>query len=258
MVPRLHLPLVEPEDVIRHLGKQERHWKAGRSARALVQSWGGRDTFPDSIHSLLATHTRFRSAQLVDAFLERQVDLGTSGRPSQTDLLAIIGIGAEIAVMGVEAKAGEPFGKYVHEWNDGSAGKRTRLRALCNTLGLTEESATPLRYQLLHRTVSTVIEAQRYRSRFAILIVQSFGDDEKSFGDFTRYINAVGLRGNFERGVLTEVRNCDGVDLFAGWADDSTSVDRDHVRCFNKLRAYANDLARYADVLRRWCDKQHV
>jgi hypothetical protein len=29
VIARLHLPLIEPEDVVRHLGHQERHWKAG-------------------------------------------------------------------------------------------------------------------------------------------------------------------------------------------------------------------------------------
>src|SRR6266567_2086766 len=90
MLPRLHLPLLRPEDVVRHLGSQERHWKAGRSAYALTKLWCGQERLPRSVQSILATQPTFGSAQLIDAFLERQVDLGTAGRPSQTDLLAIV------------------------------------------------------------------------------------------------------------------------------------------------------------------------
>jgi Domain of unknown function (DUF6946) len=64
----------------------------------------------------LRSHPAFQSAELVDAFMERQVDLGSEGRPSQTDLLAVVGLDEGLAIVAVEGKAGEPFGKFVHEW----------------------------------------------------------------------------------------------------------------------------------------------
>jgi hypothetical protein len=45
---------------------------------------------------------------------------------------------------------------------------------LCATLGLNTSDVGGLRYQLLHRTASAVYEAQRYRSRRAIMLVHSF------------------------------------------------------------------------------------
>jgi hypothetical protein len=105
-IPHLHLPLIEPEDVVRHLGKQERHWKEGRSAHALVQIWSKTNGFPKAIASILHASPAFKSAKLVDAFLERQVDLRTDGRHSQTDLLAVTSLDNSIAIVAVEGKAG--------------------------------------------------------------------------------------------------------------------------------------------------------
>jgi hypothetical protein len=155
MIPRLYVPVLEPEDVVRHLGKQEEHWKEGRSAQALATAWFESNAFPPSIESVLRSNPVFQSAELIDAFMEREVDLGSKGRPSQTDLLAIAGISDErLAIVAVEGKAGETFGERVAEWLDGSDGKQARLKGLCAILDLKEGRAKPLRYQLLHRTAS--------------------------------------------------------------------------------------------------------
>ena len=130
MIPRLYVPLLEPEDVIRHLGKQEEQWKEGRSAHALATVWSESNCFPPQVKAALQTIPAFQTAELVDAFLERQVHLGSKGRHSQTDLLAIAGIGNDqLAVIAVEGKAGETFGERVAEWFDGSDGKKRGWRA---------------------------------------------------------------------------------------------------------------------------------
>jgi hypothetical protein len=72
--------MLEPEDVIRHLGKEEKHWKHGRSAHALAQSWFGANSLPVSVKSVLSQHPVFSSVELIDAFLEREVDIRTAGR----------------------------------------------------------------------------------------------------------------------------------------------------------------------------------
>src|SRR5215217_6488778 len=144
-IPRLYVPMLEAEDVIRHLGKEEKHWKLGYSAHALAQAWFHANDFPPAVKSFLSQHPLFSSATLVDAFLEREVDLKTAGRPSQTDLLAIIGLEKRTAILAVEGKVDESFGEVVCEWLGKSDTKRTRLEGLCQTLGLTIEQALPLR-----------------------------------------------------------------------------------------------------------------
>jgi hypothetical protein len=136
MIPRLHVPVLEPEDVVRHLGEQEKHWKEGCSAHALAYSWHGQKSFPASIDSLLKSHPAFQSADLIDAFLERQTDLESRGTPSQTDLLAIVGLDSGLAAIAVEGKAGEPAGELVKQWLKKGGKREARLKHLCETLEL--------------------------------------------------------------------------------------------------------------------------
>ena len=135
MIPRLHVPVTEPEDVVKHLGGQEKHWKEGRSAHAIASLWFKHNDFPPRIRALFEAHPKFKSAELVDAFFEREVDLQSIGRPSQTALLAVAAVSDRIALVGVEGKAGERFGQRVSDWND-SPGKEARLDSLCKMLGL--------------------------------------------------------------------------------------------------------------------------
>ena len=255
-IPRLHLPMIEPEDVVRHLGKEEKHWKARRSAHALTNLWFAANALPSSVQSIFAGHPIFRSAVLIDAFFERQVDLGTAGRHSQTDLLAIVGLESQIAIVAVEGKAGESFGQYVREWRDGSAGKERRLQALCATLCISVEAAMPLRYQLLHRAASAIYEAKRYRSKLSIMLIQSFSDDDESFADFAAFLRTIGLTNDAKRGVLFGPVECDGQSFYAGWIDEKPPKKGEGLSYLDDLRLYADKLSLWCDRVRGWVDSR--
>lgn len=258
MIPRLHLPLIEPEDVIRHLGHQERHWKEGRSAHALTRLWASHNGLPQSIRSILQDHPIFQSAELIDGFLERQVDIGSAGRPSQTDLLALVGLDKRIATVAIEGKAGEPFGKLVAKWLDGSETKNRRLEVLCATLGLSTEQALPLRYQLLHRAASAVYEAKRYRTDLAGILVHSFDDDHLGFSDFSEFLRALGAKES-SAGVLSGPFACEGVSLYAGWVNDEAPKGGSPSAYLADLSDYASRLSQWCDRVRAWCEaKQHA
>jgi hypothetical protein len=252
-IPRLYVPLIEPEDVVRHLGKQEIHWKEGRSAHALTQLWSRKNGFPTSIATVLKSHPVFKSAELIDAFLERQVDLGTAGRPSQTDLLATVGLDQGIAIVAVEGKAGESFGEHVEKWLDESASKKARLDKLCKTLGLTSDKARPLRYQLLHRSASAIYEAKRYRTDIAAILIHSFGDPTKSFPDFSAFLQVLGVKEVRPR-TLEGPFSCDGVSLYAGWVQDEAPKGLTPSDYLDDLRNYASRLSQWCDRVRAWCD----
>lgn len=129
---RIAVPLLRPEDVIPHLGKPI-HWKQGRSAKSLADSWFFSGGIPAAIADLLSQSERLAGAELLEAWLERETDL-QDGRttPSQTDLLALLAIGDKLAVLGIEAKVDESFGPLVSEWlASGSEGKADRLERLC-------------------------------------------------------------------------------------------------------------------------------
>jgi hypothetical protein len=90
------VPLLKPEDVIPHLGKPT-HWKDGRSAKAVAESWFYANDIPASVRALLEQAEEYCGVELIDAWLERCVDLGDGNRPTQTDLMAVLGIGDRLA-----------------------------------------------------------------------------------------------------------------------------------------------------------------
>ena len=144
--------IARPEDVIPYLAKQERHWRKGYSAYELAYSWIGAEGIPGLVGFVLDTCPDYAGAVLVEGLFERDVDLRTPGRRSQTDLLAFVKLRHGDAVISVEGKVDEPFGDRVSAWNDHSPGKERRLAALCRSLGLRVVDVEDIRYQLLHRT----------------------------------------------------------------------------------------------------------
>lgn len=220
---RIHVPLTRPEDVIPHLGSPS-HWQPGRSAKLVADAWFSSNPMPPSVASVLSTDPIFSKATVLDAFLERCVDIGDGGRPSQTDLMAIVRLENTIGVLAVEAKVDEPFGPTVDEWlaqsTEGGSGRQRRLTLLCALLGLNSDLVGKLRYQLIHRTASAVIEAGRYRAPQAAMVVQSFCPRRSWFEDYRAFAAALGL-GDAVPGSMTSTKQCGEVVLRLGWVADA-------------------------------------
>lgn len=218
-LPRIHVPLLKPEDVIPHLGKPT-HWKEGRSAKAVAESWFWANDIPPPVRAALEQAPEYRGAELIDAWLERCVDLGDGQRPTQTDLMAVLGIGDELAVLAVEAKVDESFGPTVEEWlAEASEAKRRRLDYLAGLFGLDPAACGLLRYQFLHRTASAILEARRYRAKYAVMLVQSYCPNRSGLGDFVSFVGAAGQPG-LEPGRLSAAMDVSGVSLRVGWVAD--------------------------------------
>jgi hypothetical protein len=220
MICRLHVPLVKPEDVIPHLAKQELHWRAGYSAQELAVAWSSsRNDFPPAVRAVLKTAPEYARAEFVDGFFEREVELGSPGRNSQTDLMVIAGLDDEIGIIAVEGKVEESFAEPVATWNS-APGKQRRLERLCKTLGLDAAGVGSIRYQLLHRTASAIYEAKRYRCRHALLLVHSFSSAHRWFDDFAAFSRAMQLP--TERPDECSIaKACEGVSLRLAWASDT-------------------------------------
>jgi hypothetical protein len=213
-------PLSRPEDVIRLLGQQELHWKERYSAYETAHSWFDAQDLPASVRATLESDPTYAGAKLRKAFFEKQTALDELGRgPSQTDVLAILEIGSGLAVVGIEGKVDESFGRYVFQWNDGSPSKATRLASLSKRLGIKTELASNLRYQLLHRTVATLLEAQMIGAGEAAMVVQSFSPDNlrAGFGDFQIFGAALGAPIT-DAGILSRPIVLDGIRLRLGWS----------------------------------------
>ena len=51
-----------------------------------------------------------------------------------------------------------------------------------------------IRYQLLHRTASSLIEAKKYNAKFALTIVQNFHIEQPHFDDYRNFAQLLGLK----------------------------------------------------------------
>ena len=84
-------------------------------------------------------------------------------------------------------------------------------------LGLDPTSVGHLRYQLLHRTVSALIEADRYGARQALMLVHSFDSDDSSFDAYQAFAHALGIE-NAQLNAVTTAAMRNGVSLRLGWS----------------------------------------
>jgi hypothetical protein len=166
--------------------------------------------------------------ELVAGIPEYKVALPGGDTASQSDLFVLARTASgETVAMAVEGKAKEEFGdKTVADWRVGaSPGKKKRLKFLLRILGLTDdETLGSLRYQLLHRTVSPIIEAERLHATHAVMLVHSFkepGDQTmwlREFSEFSRLLGATGRENEISRASHVER------SLFIGWVTDEHPV----------------------------------
>ncbi len=107
---------------------------------------------------------------------------------------------------------------------------KARLTALCNTLNIKTDDALPLRYQLLHRAVSAILEANRFTASTAILLVQSFGgaDGLKDFKDFAACLEADVTN---RETTLVRAKRVKHVEFYLAWlkCDFANNVQGGHV-----------------------------
>ena len=215
---RLWLPLRKAEDV-KLFPADPNQYENHHSAKFIAETWSDANELPAKVKQVLTQTSRFSEANLIDGFMERCTELGDGLTPSQSDVLAILGLKHELAVMTVEGKVKESFGETVSVWLDGASdasGKPSRLQRLKTTLGLEGVNVGGLRYQLLHRTASAIYEAHRYRAKVAVMMVHSFDPDGSGLDDFEHFADAMGLP-NAGPGRIEGPVEREGVELYLGW-----------------------------------------
>jgi hypothetical protein len=207
------------------LADPEKHWKDGRSAKMLAEAWeSAAPNLPPELSDAFAG-TPFETFDPVLAIPEYEVDLPGGRRSSQNDLFVLGRIDGELAVLVIEGKVDESFGPLLSEWlRSASSGKRRRLAFLQETLGLDEAPMDDLRYQLLHRTASPVIEATRLRARYAAMVVHSFSSTDAGLDDYRGFVSLLGGTGTKSR--LERITGLDDPELWVGWISGSAKLAR--------------------------------
>ena len=206
------VPTSNADDWRRLLADPQTQWRRGYSAMATALSWEAAAGLPKEVSAIIGGEP-----DLLFAIPEHKVALPGGGRASQCDVFALVRAGDQTVALAVEAKVDEPFGPTVDEWLQGASdGKTTRIRYICQLLGLPQRPKTGLRYQLFHRTAAAVIEAERFKADRAAMIVQSFSQQHKWFEDFHEFAGQFGL--DAQPGAALNCRLPSGMNLTLGWA----------------------------------------
>jgi hypothetical protein len=240
-VGEIVVPTQSAEDWRHLLGDPEKHWRTRYSAKALAFCWeAAKGDFPPSVRKVFDHDApdAFRRVELLLAKPEHRVALPGRGYPSQTDLFVLAKSGDDLVSIAVEGKVSEPFDLLVLEWltrptrtaerdadvdADDAApsqprpGKLQRLECLCEMLGIDRDAAEQVRYQLVHRTAAALIEATRFNTRHAVMLVHSFSQQKPPewFDDYQRFASLTETR--VAPNAVAHVGKRKGIELYLGW-----------------------------------------
>lgn len=221
------IPAKSADDWQAFLAEPEKQWRTGYSAKALAHCWMNGDDFPPSVRAAFSRskYHVLHDLKMLLAIPEHRVPLPGGRRASQTDLFVLAkGANGDLVSIAVEGKVNESFDRLVSDWlaaplDDGSPGpspgRGKRLTHLCELLGLDEQAAGALRYQLLHRTAASLIEAERFNAQHAVMLVHSFSPTDAWFDDYTAFASQLGVVAKPNEIVLVGHRQ--GIDLYVGW-----------------------------------------
>ncbi len=220
---KFYVSVDSPEDWKPLLSKPDKHWKTGYSAKTLAYCWQEANDFPKSVKKVFRNSgiPLFQNIELLLAFPEYEVPLKPyRAHPSQSDIYILAKGNNQLISIAVEGKVDEPFGELIADWKlTDKGGKKARLKFLCDELRLDENGIDHVRYQLLHRMASAVIEAKKFKAKNALMMVHSFsqskGKDNEGFQDYCQFLDLFHAQGEIDS--LVFAKKVDGIDLYFGW-----------------------------------------
>jgi len=235
MIKQLFIQSDGPSDWKKKLSNQNRQWKRGKSAFEAAISWenASRSIYglPTRIRNRLKNVTELKDATLLLGIIEHKVSLKSSGHSSQSDLWGLLKTNIGLVSMSVEAKAGEPFGQNIEQWlnkDKKKSGRQKRLEFLREVLMIEHKIPSDIKYQLIHRTASAILEAERFKTKAALMVVQSFLPDAKALDDFRKFSNLMGAE--IGKNEIRQVKRICGIPLFLCWVECSLASDRQVAR----------------------------
>ena len=159
---------------------------------------------------------RHPKLKIIFAIPEHKVPLPGGGRASQNDIWILGETPDQLVSITVEGKVSETFGPTVEEWLENkSSGKEKRLKFLCAELGISYPPPLKVRYQLFHRTVSAIIEAKRFRTKEAAMVVHTFSRTNEWFDDYKYFLSLFNLDAEINRAATVRVNN--DINLSFAW-----------------------------------------
>lgn len=214
----IYIPTTKPEDWQSLLADPEKHWRKGYSARALAYCWQEADGFPACVNRAFEKSDidLFHKIEILLAIPEHKVSLPGGSRSSQNDLFILAKSHDQLISIAVEGKVSEPFGDVVSKWleNPGQ-GRKKRLEFLCTELGIATANVSNIRYQLLHRTASAILEAKRFNASNAMMLVHSFSQADEWFENYGLFAALFGIDAKINR--VHSASKIGDIQLYLGW-----------------------------------------
>jgi len=200
-----------------YLADPVKHWKTGYSAKALAYCWYEAQGFPKEIKSVLAeAGSPFSGLEPLLILPEHKVSLPGGSTASQSDIWILAKSENQLFSIAVEGKVFETFGEPVNHWIlEDSKGKKERLEFLLKKLGIRSDFDKTIRYQLLHRAASAVIEAETFLASHAMMIIHSFSPKNEWFEDFAKFVSLFGLTPRV--GSIVSAKLPNGMPLHFAW-----------------------------------------
>jgi hypothetical protein len=235
--------LIKPDDWANVVGKE--NYVPKHSAFELAQSWQGKKgNFPPSVQKAF-DESRIKDLQDLKfqyAIVEHPIFLDTFKAPSRTDLMVYCqNANSEWAIIGVEGKAEETFGDPLIQWTrdcktfspnntEPLPSRLNRLNFLNGLLGISFDPNSSVRYQLIHRTASIILEAIRQSAKTAVLLIHSFGDTKgHNWKDFIQFLSFFRITGNEKNVVMgpTVINSTTlfSINLFFLWVQDTVKSE---------------------------------
>jgi hypothetical protein len=213
---KILIPANSADDWKQFLAEPDKQWKSGYSARSLAHCWQDADGMPVDVKQVLEQEPQFKGLETLIAVPEHKVPLPGGSTESQNDVWVLARTGSSLVSIAVEGKVSEPFGDIIDKWRpDSTAGKRKRMDFLCRTIGLEDQPPGDIRYQLLHRTASAIIEAKRFHAQHAVMLVHSFSQTEEWFPDYEKFLSLYGIETGVNR--IVSAGELDGIKLHFAW-----------------------------------------
>lgn len=210
------VPASSPDDWKQFLADPEKHWKTGYSARSMAYCWQEAYGIPKDVHSVLTQSSELAGLEAIFVIPEHKVPLPGGHRESQNDAWVLAQCEGGLVSIAVEGKVSEPFGDLVGDWfSNPSKGKETRLKFLCEKLGISFPPPDNVRYQLFHRTVSAILEAERFGAKHAVMVVHTFSRTNEWLKDYQDFVALMGLHGGVDELLSTKLPS--GMNLHLAW-----------------------------------------
>ena len=219
---KFYVPSQGPESWKYSLADPEKQWKEGYSAYELAHCWEIPAKLPVIVENVFKESKLpiFDDVEMLYGFPEYKVAIPGGNASSQNDLYVLAKVKNELLTIMVEGKVSEPFGETVGLWlgNNPSDGKRKRLNYLLSLLRLQENHIIKIRYQLLHRTASALIEAKKVNAKNSLMLVHSFSHEAKWFKDYANFVKLFDLT-PLENNIVGPIQ-LDGINLYFGWVTE--------------------------------------